>query len=63
MKLPSQAKPVIRVRLPVRQSIGLGDLLKGATRRIGINPCQGCEKRAAALNLWMTFTPLDGRNS
>ena len=48
-----------RVRLPgflIEEKIGLGDLIKKTTYAMGIQPCGGCEKRAAALNRWMTFT-------
>jgi hypothetical protein len=48
-----------RVRLPgflIDEEIGLGDLIKKTTYAMGIKPCTGCEKRAAALNRWMTFT-------
>ncbi len=48
-----------RVRLPgflVEEEIGLGDAIKRMTYAMGIRPCGGCEKRAAALNRWMTFT-------
>ena len=48
-----------RVRLPgflIEEEIGLGDLIKKTTYAMGIKPCGGCEKRAAALNRWMTFT-------
>jgi len=51
--------PVHRVRLPgfiIEQDIGLGDVVKRATRTIGIKPCGGCEKRATALNRWMVFS-------
>ncbi len=51
--------PVHRVRLPgflIEEEIGLGDLIKKATYAMGITPCGGCEKRAAALNRWMTFS-------
>lgn len=47
-----------RVRLPgflVDQEIGLGDAIKRATYALGIKPCGGCDKRAAAMNRWMTF--------
>jgi hypothetical protein len=47
-----------RVRLPgflIDGEIGLGDAIKRATYAMGINPCGGCEKRAAALNQWMVF--------
>jgi hypothetical protein len=47
------------VRLPgfiTDEDVGLGDLIKRATSYIGIKPCGGCERRAAALNRWMVFT-------
>lgn len=48
-----------RVRLPgfvSDEDIGLGDVLKRATYAVGIKPCGGCERRAAALNRWMVFS-------
>jgi hypothetical protein len=48
-----------RVRLPgflIEEEVGLGDVIKRATYAVGIQPCGGCQKRAAALNRWMTFT-------
>jgi hypothetical protein len=50
--------PKHRVRLPgflVEEEIGLGDVIKKTTYAMGIKACGGCEKRAAALNRWMTF--------
>jgi len=47
------------VRLPgflIEEEVGLGDLIKKTTYAMGIEPCGGCEKRAAALNRWMTFS-------
>ena len=29
---------------------GLGDVLAGATKAVGIKPCAGCQKRQAAMN-------------
>ena len=52
-----------KVRLPgflSEEDVGLGDLIKRATSSVGIQPCGGCEKRAAALNRRLTFT---GRRS
>ncbi len=51
--------PPRRVRLPgflIEEEIGLGDAIKRATYAVGIKPCSGCEKRAATLNRWMTFS-------
>ena len=48
-----------RVRLPgflVDEEIGLGDAIKRVTYAVGIKPCGGCEKRAAALNRWVRLT-------
>ena len=48
-----------QVRLPgfiTDEEIGLGDVIKRATFYFGIQPCGGCEHRAAALNRWMIFT-------
>jgi hypothetical protein len=48
-----------RVRLPgfiSDQDVGLGDLIKRATSAVGIKPCGGCQRRAAALNRWMMFS-------
>jgi hypothetical protein len=47
------------IRLPGFVSdhdIGLGDVIKRATSAIGLKPCGGCERRAAALNRWMIFS-------
>jgi hypothetical protein len=52
-------QPVHRVRLPgflVEEEIGLGDVIKRTSSALGIQPCGGCERRAAALNRWMRFT-------
>jgi hypothetical protein len=49
----------LRVRLPgflIEEETGLGDAIKRITYAMGIKPCDGCEKRAAALNRWMHFT-------
>lgn len=48
-----------RVRLPgflTAEETGLGDAIKRVTYALGIRPCSGCEKRAAALNRWMRFS-------
>ena len=36
--------------------VGLGDAIKRATSYIGIKPCGGCGRRAAALNQWFFFS-------
>ena len=47
-----------RIRLPgfVTDDVGLGDVLKRGTTALGIKPCGGCERRAAALNRWLVLT-------
>jgi hypothetical protein len=48
-----------RVRLPgfiSDEDIGLGDLIKRATSAMGVRPCGGCERRAAALNRGVSFS-------
>jgi len=49
-----------QVRLPgflIEEEIGLGEVIKRATYAVGIKPCDGCRKRADALNRWMVFKP------
>lgn len=48
-----------RVRLPgfiIDEEIGSGDVIKRSTSYIGIQPCGGCARRAAALNRWLIVT-------
>jgi hypothetical protein len=48
-----------RVRIPgfVREEdIGAGTALKYASARVGIRPCGGCGRRAAALDQRFVFT-------
>jgi hypothetical protein len=48
-----------RVRLPgfiTGEEVGLGDVVKRVSYAMGIQPCGGCERRAAAMNRWMVFT-------
>lgn len=55
----SQQDQPYQIRLPrfiTDEPIGLGDVIKRATRVIGIKPCEPCNRRAAALNRWMVFT-------
>jgi hypothetical protein len=47
-----------RVRLPGfinDKDVGLGDAIKRVTYAFGIRPCEGCERRAAALNRRLVF--------
>ena len=48
-----------RVRLPGfigDEDVGLGDVVKRVTSAIGIQPCGGCQRRAAVLNRRLRFT-------
>lgn len=38
------------------REIGLGDVIQRTTSYFGIQPCGGCNQRAAALNSLMVFT-------
>jgi hypothetical protein len=52
------ARQPYRVRLPGfigEEEVGLGDAIKRATSAVGIQPCGGCARRAAALNRWVAF--------
>jgi hypothetical protein len=47
-----------RIRLPgfvAEHDVGLGDAIRRATSALGIRPCGGCQRRAAALNRWMVL--------
>jgi hypothetical protein len=53
------ASPPPAFRLPGfinDHDVGLGDAIKRATSYIGIKPCGGCGRRAAALNQWFVFS-------
>jgi hypothetical protein len=54
----SERRPY-HVRLPgfiSAEDVGLGDVIKRATQAVGIKPCGGCQRRAAALNRWLAFS-------
>lgn len=53
----AERKPY-QVRLPgfINEEVGLGDVIKRATSAIGIKPCGGCQRRAAALNRWLVIS-------
>jgi hypothetical protein len=56
---PAPKREPYQVHLPgmlIEGEIGLGDLINKTTYKIGIQPCRGCEQRAAALNRWVTFS-------
>jgi hypothetical protein len=39
------------------EPVGLGDMVSAATKKLGIQPCNACKKRAEMLNAMMQFTP------
>jgi hypothetical protein len=48
-----------RIHLPgfiADEDVGLGDVMKRVTYTVGIKPCGGCQRRAAALNRWLVFS-------
>jgi hypothetical protein len=58
---PEEAKPTNQhtIRLPgfiSEDEVGLGEVIKRTTALFGIKPCGGCERRARALNQWLTFS-------
>jgi len=60
---PPDAAPRRRIRLPgflVDGEIGLGEVIKKFTSALGIKPCVGCERRAALLNRWLSFSSVLG---
>lgn len=55
---PPVQNPVFSVRLPPMVSdedAGLGDTVARAARRLGIQPCGGCNRRAAFLNRLVAY--------
>jgi len=45
-----------RVRLPGfvgDEEVGLGEAIKRVTGSVGVRPCAGCNRRAAALDRWV----------
>lgn len=53
-------QPAHRMRLPgfiADDDIRLGDAIQRTTSYFGIPTCGGCQRRAAALNRWLSFTP------
>lgn len=58
-KAAEEAQRPHKIRLPgflIDQETGLGDVVKKTTSYIGIHPCGGCDRRAAAMNRWLVFT-------
>jgi hypothetical protein len=55
----SRERGPYRVRLPGfisdEREVGLGEVITRTAYRVGIRPCAGCARRAAALNRWVVF--------
>ncbi|GAB4557312.1 MAG: hypothetical protein Tsb0020_01330 [Haliangiales bacterium] len=58
MRLPKVSRPVLNIPVPVAKETGLGSAIKTVTRKLGIEPCGGCNQRAAALDRWVGFKPI-----
>jgi len=54
-------KRTVKIPLPIRKDIGLGDVVKKAASLVGVKPCSACNKRAEKLNSRVGFTPWGGR--
>jgi hypothetical protein len=55
----SPQRQPLQIHLPgfiTEKEAGLGDVVKRITYSVGIKPCSGCEKRAAAMNQWIRFS-------
>lgn len=56
MSYVKQQQPRVRVPVPgMKRQVGLGDVVAGATRAVGVKPCLPCKKRQAALNRLLAF--------
>lgn len=58
-RAPTRDRQPYRVRLPgfvLDKDIGLGDVVTRVTYAVGMRPCGGCKRRAAALNRWLGFS-------
>lgn len=55
-----ESRPV-SITVPfLSHSLGLGDVIAGATQAIGIEPCEPCQKRKDALNRRFQLNPYRG---
>ncbi len=44
----------------IGREVGLGEVVKRATRAVGIRPCAPCQRRAEVLDRWLVLTPDKG---
>lgn len=56
---PTNKNQPYRINIPglIGEEIGFGDVIKNITTKVGFKPCGGCQRRAAALNQWVAFSP------
>jgi hypothetical protein len=53
----------LKLSIPhLKKSVGLGDVVAGATKSVGIKPCGGCKKRQEILNRAVVFAPKDSKD-
>ena len=53
--MSSKLRPISIPISRLKRDVGLGDIVKKVTAAVGIRPCGGCSRRAAALNRAVTF--------
>jgi hypothetical protein len=48
-----------RISVPglTAEEVGLGDVVARIASAFGVSPCDGCRRRAQALNSWVSFSP------
>ncbi len=56
MSYVKDRQPRVRVPVPgMQRQVGLGDVVAGVTRAVGVQPCGGCKQRQAMLNRLLAF--------
>jgi len=56
MSYVKDQQPRLRVPVPgLQRQVGLGDVVAGMTKAVGIKPCPPCKQRQAALNRLLAF--------
>ena len=48
-----------RISVPglTSETVGLGDVIARIASAVGVSTCDGCRRRARALNSWVSFSP------
>lgn len=60
MSYTNDPRRPLRVPLPFRRQVGLGDVIARATQAVGIQPCPPCKQRQAYLNRLLVFGRRNG---